>query len=357
MSLFKRGSTWWIDFTTPSGERVRRSAETSSKAEAQELHDRLKSEGWRIRALGERQKYTWDDAGYKWLVEMAHKRTHRGDMLQLAWLQQFLRGRVLAEIGREEIAAIGERKKEQASGATANRTLALIRAILRRACFEWEWIVKVPKIKMYREPRRRVRWITPEQVKALLAELPRHQRDITLFALATGLRQGNVTGLRWSQLDLERKTGWVAAEDAKCGEDIHISLSDFAVEVLLRQRGKHPERVFTYAGRPVRYVNTKAWRAALERAGIDNFRWHDLRHTWASWLVQNGTPLYDLQEMGGWKSSEMVRRYAHLAPAQMAKHAAVVGALLHDTNTAQGAENGSTPETKKAVTITRNCFI
>jgi integrase len=77
------------------------------------------------------------------------------------------------------------------------------------------------------------------------------------------------------------------------------------------------------------------WRAALQRAGIANFRWHDLRHTWASWLVQNGTPLYDLQEMGGWKSSEMVRRYAHLAPAQMARHAEIVGKILGATNLSQ----------------------
>jgi integrase len=61
-------------------------------------------------------------------------------------------------------------------------------------------------------------------------------------------------------------------------------------------------------------VNTKAWRNALKRAGVTDCRWHDLRHTWASWLIQNGTPLFDLQEMGGWKSAAMVRRYAHLAP-------------------------------------------
>lgn len=159
-------------------------------------------------------------------------------------------------------------------------------------------------------------------------------RDITLFALATGLRQANVTGLRWAQVDLLRQTAWIPAEEAKGDEDIHISLSELAIKVLSRQVGMHGEKVFTYAGKPVRHVNTKAWRSALQRAGISNFRWHDLRHTWASWLVQNGTPLYDLQEMGGWKSAEMVRRYAHLAPAQMAKHAAVVGALLHDTNAA-----------------------
>ncbi|WP_370660846.1 tyrosine-type recombinase/integrase [Massilia aurea] len=71
-------------------------------------------------------------------------------------------------------------------------------------------------------------------------------------------------------------------------------------------------------------MNTKVWRNALKRAGIAEFRWHGLRHTWASSLIQNGTPLYDLQEMRGWKSVAMVRRYAHLAPAHMARHAAVV---------------------------------
>lgn len=85
----------------------------------------------------------------------------------------------------------------------------------------------------------------------------------------------------------------------------------------------------------MRYVNTKAWRNALKRAGIADFRWHDLRHTWASWLIQNGTPLYDLQERDGWKSAAMVRRYAHLAPAHMARHAAVVDRLLCVTSTAQ----------------------
>jgi hypothetical protein len=78
---------------------------------------------------------------------------------------------------------------------------------------------------------------------------------------------------------------------------LHVSLNDLAVEVLRRQPGKHPEHVFTYRGKPIRWPNTRGWRAALLRAGIDNFRWHDLRHTWASWPVQHGTPLYDLREM------------------------------------------------------------
>ena len=335
MSLYKRGSTWWIDFTTASGERVRRSAETESKAEAKELHDKLKADSWRVAKLGEKPKYTWDDAGCQWLIATEHKRTHQGDVSKLGWLQQFLRGKELAAITREEIVAIGERKRAEASGPTANRYLALIRAILRKACNEWEWIDKVPQVKLYKEAKRRVRWLTPEQANCLLSELPMHQRDIVLFALATGLRQSNVVKLTWDQVDLHRKTAWIPGDKAKGKEDIHVSLSQLSVDLLQRQLGKHSERVFTYAGRPVNQVNTRGWRSALVRAGIENFRWHDLRHTWASWLVQNGTPMYDLQEMGGWKSTEMVRRYAHLAPAHMAKHAEIVGTLLCATNTAQ----------------------
>lgn len=194
-------------------------------------------------------------------------------------------------------------------------------------------------MKLYAEAKRRVRWITAEQVSALLKELPVHQRDVVLFALATGPRQSNVSKLRWDQVDLARQTAWIPGDKAKGKEDIHVSLSQMSVELLERQIGKHPKVVFTYAGRPLGQVNTRGWRSTLKRAGIINFRWHDLRHTWASWLVQNGTPLYDLQEMGGWKSVEMVRRYAHLAPAHMVKHAEVVGSLLSGTNTAHRPTN------------------
>ena len=268
MSLYKRGSTWWIDFTTASGERVRRSAETESKAEAKELHDKLKADSWRIAKLGEKPKYTWDDAGCQWLIATEHKRTHQDDVSKLGWLQQFLRGKELAAITREEIVAIGERKRTEASGPTANRYLALIRAILRKACNEWEWIDKVPQVKLYKEAKRRVRWLTPEQANCLLSELPVHQRDIALFALATGLRQSNVVKLTWDQVDLDRKTAWIPGDKAKGKEDIHVSLSQLSIDLLHRQLGKHAERVFTYAGRPVAKVNTKAWQKALKRAGI-----------------------------------------------------------------------------------------
>ena len=338
MSLFKRGSTWWIDFTTPSGERIRCTADTEEKSQAQELHDKLKSDAWRVSKLSEKQKRTWDEAALKWLTETRRKATHEEDKSKLRWLQQYLRGRPLEAIDRELIAAIGEAKAQQSSPATANRHLALIRAILRKAVYEWEWIDKAPKVKLYREAKRRIRWITLEQAKWLLGELPEHQRNVVLFALATGLRQSNVMKLEWSEVDLDRRTAWIHADQAKGRKDIHVSLGSIAVRVLRGQVGKHPLRVFTFQGEPIKQANTRAWHKALKRAEIENFRWHDLRHTWASWLVQNGTPLNVVQEMGAWESEGMVRRYAHLAPAQLVQHAEVVSSLLDGTIAAQSAK-------------------
>jgi integrase len=109
---------------------------------------------------------------------------------------------------------------------------------------------------------------------------------------------------------------------------ISVPLNATALEVLRRQLGKHPERVFTYRGQPLAWGNTLAWRKALKRAGIENFRWHDLRHSWASWHRQAGTPTHELQRLGGWRSSVMVERYAHLAPDHLAQAANRLDPLL-----------------------------
>jgi integrase len=145
---------------------------------------------------------------------------------------------------------------------------------------------------------RRVCWLTREQAEKLLQDLPKQLAAMAQFTLETGLRRANVTGLQWSQVDLDRRQAWVHADQAKGRKPISVPLSCAAVEILRRQLGQHEKFVFTYHGKPVTQTSTKAWRLALSRAGIENFRWHDLRHTWASWHVQSGTPLHALQELG-----------------------------------------------------------
>ena len=334
MSLFKRGSMWWIRFTTPRGQLVRRSAQTEDKQAAQELHDRLKAESWRVDRLGEVPNHTWDEAAYRWLKETDEKRSHHSDVFIVRWLQPHLSTKPLIEVTRELVWRISEEKRAETSASRANRVVALIRSILRRAATDWGWLEKAPALRMYREPKRRVRWLTPEDFSRLLGELKEHQREAVIFAAATGLRQANVIKLEWSQVNLEAATAWIYADQAKGGRDIHVSLNATALAVLERQVCKHPVRVFTYRGQPYNRAYTKAWQAALKRAGIENFRWHDIRHTWASWLAQKGVPLSAIQEMGGWETPSMVQRYAHLSPAHLAHRAKLLDGLI-DTNSAQ----------------------
>ena len=342
MSLYKRKGSpcWWVRFTH-NGRRLQQSAGTADRAKAQQYHDRLKASLWEQDRLGVKPSRSWNEAVVKWLAETGHKATHADDVARLRWLDKYLRGQPLDRISRDAIGQIGEIKARESSGATANRTLAVIRAILRRACYEWEWIDKAPKVRMFKERKRRVRWITRVEAERLLSLLPAHQADMARFALSTGLRQANVTGLEWSQLDMQRRVAWIHPDQAKARKAIPVPLNEEAVEVVRRQLGKHNARVFTFRGKPVRAVNTKAWTRALRRAGIEDFRWHDLRHTWASWHVQAGTSIQELQELGGWEAVEMVRRYAHLAPEHLAKAAARIISIGTKTATADERKRAS----------------
>lgn len=156
-----------------------------------------------------------------------------------------------------------------------------------------------------------------------------------------GLRRSNTISLEWGKIDMQRKVAWIHPEDSKLGQAIGVALNDTACGVLRAQIGNHHKWVFVHTEQKVKPDGTKipavrkmrvgsntAWRAALKRAGIENFRFHDLRHTWASWLIQSGVPLSVLQEMGGWESVEMVRRYALLAPNHLTQHAKQIDVIF-----------------------------
>jgi integrase len=257
----------------------------------------------------------------RYLEETSHKVSIADDKAHLRWLNSHLADAELEAINREWVERIAAaRKAEGVTNATVNRTLEVLRAILRKASQEWDWLARVPRIRMLPEPKRRVRWLTRDQAQRLVAVLPPHLAAMVRFSLETGLRRANVTGLMWEQVDIDRRTLWVAADQTKNRQALGVPLSDDAIAVLRAQQGKHERHVFSFRGKPVRQVNTKAWRKALRSAGIENFRWHDLRHTWASWHVQAGTPLHALQELGGWQSAEMVRKYAHLSTDHLAEY-------------------------------------
>lgn len=321
MALWKRAGIYTVDITAPDGSRIRRSTGTTDREKAKEYHDRLKAELWDLVRLKRKPQRSWDEAAVRWLKEKAHKKSYRDDVQRIRWWTGHLRGKTLDQIDRSLIDGLVT-KHVHASDRTKDLYVALIRAMFRRAMREWEWIDQVPAFKTYCQGGKvRVRWITEEQAERLLRELPVHQREVVVFALSTGLRQGNVLDLTWDRIQLSRRMARIEHGDTKNEEALGVPLNDLAMAVLERQKGKHEKHVFTYRGKPLRSANTRAWRKALARSGITNFRWHDLRHTWASWLRQNDVPTWVLQELGGWKSETMVRRYAHLSVKHLQPYA------------------------------------
>ncbi|ESS66526.1 integrase Int [Methyloglobulus morosus KoM1] len=324
--LFKRKDSkfWWYKYTAPDGKVVRQSTGTTDKRRAQELADTCKAGAWRVSKLKEKPRYIWQDAVVKWLQE-SQKRTIKEDQANFRWLDAYLGHKVLAEIDQTDIDRIITAKLNQGvSYARVNRITALVSAVLHKARNYWGWIDYIPPIRKFAEPKKRIRWLTPDEAAKLLAELPPHLEAMARFSLLTGLRESNVTKLEWNQIDLQRQVAWIHPDQAKAGKGIGIPLYDEVMHIIRSQFGNNPRYVFVYKGKPVLRANNHAWTKALARADIADFRWHDLRHTWASWHVQAGTPLNELQELGGWSDYKMVLRYAHLAPEHLARYAANV---------------------------------
>lgn len=343
MALFRRGSTWYVDIASPTGERIKKSTGTDQKELAQEYHDRLKSDLWKQSRLKERPQRTFEEAADRWLSTRENQANAKNNTAYLEWLLKHLGGKPLSVIDKDRIDELLHRKmKEKVSPQTVNHYMKTLRAILRSS-WEWGWLEAVPPFTLMDLPKKRLRFLSHEEAENLLLELPPHLKPMVRFALTTGLRQRNLLELEWSQVDLEKGILWIHADQSKSRKTLRIPLSPEAVRILDEVKGEHPTRVFTYRGRPMVTLGD-AFERAVKRAGIRHFRFHDLRHTWASWHVQAGTPLAVLKELGGWESMEMVMRYGHLGEHHLSEWAsnAGVNSEIHVPNTSQEEEEEST---------------
>lgn len=332
VSLYKRpdSDNWWCAFSI-NGQRIQRSTYTTDKAKAAEYEARLRASLYDQARLGIRTIYTWNEAVIRYRKELDTSNktdeTKDSEVGVLIWLDKFLSGKQLQDIDRDLLDTIIEAKqKEGVKPRTINTYTKQIRQVMRKAMNDWEWIDRVPKFRILTTPKKRVRFITREESDTLIRELPLHLSRMARFSLETGLRRSNVTQLKWSEVDIDMRRAWVHPDDTKNNQPLAVPLTEAATVVLRECLGDDPEFVFVYEGKPVHQVSTAAWYKSLKRCGLGttevidgedafkpNFRWHDLRHTWASWHIQEGTQLHELQALGGWETLEMVQKYAHLA--------------------------------------------
>jgi len=309
---------------------LRRSAETSDRKAAQQLHDQLKAQLWRQTKLGQKQPRSLLEAAERWLVEHKDDGAIRDYTHHLAFWCARAEGMSLTDISRswaaEQIEGLITRKNKPASAGSKNNYVITLRSVLNTACREWEWIDQVPALRTYGRKRDASKMLiaTPAQAKALLEVLPPALRAAVGFAFMTGLRKSNVFGLTWDRVDLERSVCWVQPIDTKAGNLITCALNS-AARQLLAQQPRNSQRVFS-----VEPPCHHQWRRYTRRAGLpEGFRFHDIRHTFASWAAMDGVDRKTLQDMGGWKTAAMIDNYVHLPVNHLVAASEKLAARLH----------------------------
>lgn len=229
------------------------------------------------------------------------------------------------------------RRKQVRSPATVVRYLATMSHALNTAVREWQWLTASPmrQITKPKEPRGRDRFLSDAERAALLAACRESSSKflypVVVLALSTGMRHGEIMNLRWPAIDLER--GQIMLRDTKNGSPRAIPLAGHAheqIKALAADRRTDTDLVFPSAvlGTPEQpakpIVLKKRWEQAVKDAGITNCRFHDLRHSAASYLAMNGASTIEIAAVLGHKTLQMVKRYSHLANSHTAQ---VVGAM------------------------------
>jgi integrase len=226
------------------------------------------------------------------------------------------------------------------TAAAINRPLGLLRNLLRQAA-KWKVITEVPEIEFEEESAGVVRFLTPEEATRLLAAARKSRNaalvDLVEFAMFTGVRRGEALGLTWDRVD--RSRGVVLLIETKNGRPREVQLSANADAALARRW--RPDATGLVFGSRNWNSFRQAWVAAVKAAGITKFRFHDLRHTTASWLVQQGRSLREVKELLGHSDIQITMRYAHLAPDHLrAAVASLDGILSAETASATAGDVG-----------------
>ena len=282
----------------------------------------------------ESQKHTVSDLVERYIRDVLPRKVKVGRFyaIQLGWWKRQIGDLLLSELTpvlisehRELLSQTETIRKTKKSNATVNRYLAALSTAITTAINEWGWMEDniLRKVSKLKEPRGRVRYFSDEErERFLLACKESHNSDLyvaVILALSTGGRKIEIWGLSWKYVDL--KNGFITFEETKNDEPRSVPLQGHALELMLK-RSKVP-RIDTDLVFPSRVDQQKhfdfrrPFQMALRTAKIEDFRWHDLRHCAASYLVMAGVDMRTVAEILGHKTLQMTQRYTHLSPEHL----------------------------------------
>jgi len=334
-SLYKRGQTYYIDYRL-NGKRYRESTNTTKRREAELILDNRKREireSKRPEIKNAVSEYKLAELAQEYLKWTERQRVHKTKKI---WVRQ------LVEVfGNLDVKDLNPRVIEQWQSvrlkynkpSTVNRLTGCLKHMINKGV-QWEMASEealklVRMVKPLEENNRRLRFLTIEECQTLIDCCAPHLKPIVTVALHTGMRRGEILGLKWKQVDLNH--GFILLDTTKNGERKEIPIDD-TLQEMFNEMPHSIESIHVFTdrdGNPYKSIK-HSFSTALRKAGIHDFRFHDLRHTFASHLVMAGVDLVSVKDLLGHKSLTMTLRYAHLASGHKRKAVNTFDRLLQN---------------------------
>ncbi|MFQ5971290.1 MAG: tyrosine-type recombinase/integrase [Alphaproteobacteria bacterium] len=323
-----------------NGVRFKKSSRTRSKRKAQELERQWRSQLFDHAVLGKTASMTLDEALDRYwstvILPKGRKRSAQNTLYILRRVREdFGPDTPLEDLDTAKLTDWSDKLLQQGlAPSTVNRNLNCMKAVLNKAHKDWRTLAVVPRVSKKPARKETTRYLTEAEEGRLLRASPPYLQDLLVFMLGTGARLREATHLIWREVALPVKGVAMARfVDTKGGDPRGVPLPDHVRDLLVRLQERAPhgeERVFLFQkrdGSRVPYDNPKkAFTAARERAGLGDVRLHDLRHTYASRLVQRGVSLYEVQRLLGHSTPSQTQRYASLAPDNLQRAVKVLDA-------------------------------
>jgi integrase len=291
----------------------------------------------------EARKHSLADAIERYFEDVLRlnpKKNDANQRLYLKWWKEQLGAYTLADVNpsliveqRNKLVGQTNRFKRTIGTTTANRYTTALSHVFTIAINEWEWLESNPiaRVSKLKEPRGRVRFLSDEERTALLEQCTKSENPylhtVVVLALSTGARKMEIMSLKWVDVDFQRKS--IVLHETKNNERRVLPLQGYALELmqkLAQHKKAHSDFVFPSEKGDQPVDIRRAWEYAVEKTDIKDFKFHDLRHSAASYLAMNGASLAEIAEVLGHKTLQMVKRYAHLSEA----HTSAVVARMNE---------------------------
>ncbi len=326
----KGSKVWWIRYACQYGHihRKKIGPKGLAKAEYERLKVRARTEGYCPTQERNKPRPTlFQDFAEEYLSwAKVNHRSYKADESRMPRLVAAFKGKTLEEVTARDVEGLKAEMSSQMSHASVNRHLALLKHLFTLA-IQWGKTSKNPVkvVRLFKENNARVRYLTLDEETRLFQVCPDKYKPAVIVALHTGLRKGEILGLRWRNVDFVADV--LTVERSKHGEVRRVPMNTLVSETL---KGLPKESPYVFPPEKYQWIG-QAFPAIVNKAGIRDFRFHDLRHTFASRLAMAGVDTLTIKELGGWKTLGMVTRYAHLSPDH--KRAAVERLIPRGTDT------------------------